>query len=253
MSWDSVGGLALLSLVNSGSNIDKKMMESVRNRIIEGADLYLNQIDMKKYAVPLVNYFWGSNSQVLNKLIVMGYAYDITGEEKYIDAMLISMDYILGRNALCKSFISGYGENPMMYPHHRWWGNDPSMELPPPPPGVVAGGPNQDASDEGVLQFVDKVSPAMRYVDDAKSYSTNEVAINWNAPLVWVTTFIDEKCNSKVDVSIVGAGAEKEEGAFSIINSKYIYYILAGIIVILVVIAVVLVFVRKKKLKNKKD
>jgi endoglucanase len=253
MSWDSAGGLALLSLVNSGSNIDKKMMESVRNRIIESADLYLNQIDMKKYAVPLVNYFWGSNSQVLNKLIVMGYAYDITGEEKYIDAMLISMDYILGRNALCKSFISGYGENPMMYPHHRWWGNDPSMELPPPPPGVVAGGPNQDASDEGVLQFVDKVSPAMRYADDAKSYSTNEVAINWNAPLVWVTTFIDEKCNSKVDVSIVGAGAEKEEGAFSIINSKYIYYILAGIIVILVVIAVVLVFVRKKKLKNKKD
>ncbi len=33
--------------------------------------------------------------------------------------------------------------------------------------------------------------PSKRYLDDVQSYTTNEVAINWNAPLVWVSAFLD--------------------------------------------------------------
>lgn len=29
------------------------------------------------------------------------------------------------------------------------------------------------------------------------SYATNEVAINWNAPLVWVTAYLDQQFNSR--------------------------------------------------------
>jgi hypothetical protein len=29
------------------------------------------------------------------------------------------------------------------------------------------------------------------YIDDIDSYSTNEVTINWNAPLAWVVTYLD--------------------------------------------------------------
>jgi endoglucanase len=29
-------------------------------------------------------------------------------------------------------------------------------------------------------------APALSYLDDACSYASNEVAINWNAPLVYV-------------------------------------------------------------------
>jgi endoglucanase len=28
--------------------------------------------------------------------------------------------------------------------------------------------------------------------DDARAYSLNEVAINWNAPLVWVAAYLDD-------------------------------------------------------------
>jgi endoglucanase len=27
-------------------------------------------------------------------------------------------------------------------------------------------------------------------VDDPRSFSTNEIAINWNAPLVWIASFL---------------------------------------------------------------
>jgi endoglucanase len=35
------------------------------------------------------------------------------------------------------------------------------------------------------------LSPSKRYLDDIKSFTTNEVTINWNAPLVWVAAFLD--------------------------------------------------------------
>jgi endoglucanase len=31
------------------------------------------------------------------------------------------------------------------------------------------------------------------YADNIEAYSTNEEAINWNAPLVWVAAFLDEQ------------------------------------------------------------
>jgi endoglucanase len=29
------------------------------------------------------------------------------------------------------------------------------------------------------------------WADDTRAFSVNEVAINWNAPLVWVATWLD--------------------------------------------------------------
>ena len=31
------------------------------------------------------------------------------------------------------------------------------------------------------------------YLDDIESWSTNELTVNWNAPLAWVAAFLDEK------------------------------------------------------------
>ncbi|WP_202869786.1 glycoside hydrolase family 9 protein [Kribbella caucasensis] len=34
-------------------------------------------------------------------------------------------------------------------------------------------------------------APATRYLDAIGSYSTNEVAVNWNSALAWITAFAD--------------------------------------------------------------
>jgi endoglucanase len=42
------------------------------------------------------------------------------------------------------------------------------------------------------MQFVyPKNSPAKAYVDQLPSYASNEIAINWNAPCVYLLGFFD--------------------------------------------------------------
>lgn len=233
MYWGSTAGLGMLSLMTKKSVLDAGALKTVRADLMAGADRYLSQIKDEGYRAPFFEYEWGSNSSVLNKAIVLAYAYDLTGDRKYRDAVASCMDYILGRNAVSKSFVSGYGEYPMFYPHHRWWADDESAGFPAPPPGVLSGGVNEKASDEATAFLVKKVARAKRYADDARSYSTNEVAINWNAPLVWTTTWLDSTMNPASDApsggkngkwaifaAIAAAALALAGGAFAIIARR---------------------------------
>jgi len=142
------------------------------------------------------DYPWGSNGLILNNMLLLSMAHKLSGEARYLDSVRLSMDYILGRNALNKSFVAGYGTYPMLHPHHRFWANDPARGFPAPPPGALSGGPNFNPNDPP-SDAADLMSlpPSKRYLDDVQSYTTNEVAINWNAPLVWVSAFLDHTGN----------------------------------------------------------
>ncbi len=131
---------------------------------------------------------------MLNRAIVLALASDFTGEDEYRNAVIDAMDYILGRNPLDQSFVSGYGERPLSNPHHRFWARSVEAELPPPPPGALSGGPNSTYSTDKVARELidDGCAPQTCWADDIRAYSLNEVAINWNAPLVWVAAFLDE-------------------------------------------------------------
>jgi endoglucanase len=53
-------------------------------------------------------------------------------------------------------------------------------------PGMLAGGPDRGLHDPCAKSLLAGQPPAKCYVDDVQSYSTNEVAIYWNSPLVYV-------------------------------------------------------------------
>ncbi|MFN8418654.1 MAG: glycoside hydrolase family 9 protein [Anaerolineae bacterium] len=81
----------------------------------------------------------------------------------------------------------------MLHPHHRR-GNQPANGFPPPPPGAISrrgerASPSDPSATEADLM---SLPPAKRHLDVIGSYSTSrEVAINWNAPLVWVSSYLD--------------------------------------------------------------
>ena len=52
-------------------------------------------------------------------------------------------------------------------------------------PGLMVGGPNTNAED-GVYE---KGLGARGYVDDSKSYASNEYAIDYNAPVVFLAGY----------------------------------------------------------------
>ncbi len=126
---------------------------------------------------------WGSNSFVLNNAIIMALAYDRTGDAKYVNAIAEGMNYILGRNPLDKSYITGYGERPLQNPHHRFWAHQANAKFPSAPPGVVSGGPNSGLQDPYVQAAgLAGCAPQKCFVDNIEAWSANEMAINWNAP-----------------------------------------------------------------------
>ncbi len=72
-----------------------------------------------------------------------------------------------------------------MHPHHRPSEADGIVE---PVPGLLAGGPNPSMQDK--CQYPSAL-PDEAYVDDVCSYASNEIAINWNAPLVYLAFGIE--------------------------------------------------------------
>jgi endoglucanase len=77
-----------------------------------------------------------------------------------------------------------------MRPHHR-----PSIAdgIAAPVPGLLAGGPNPGKQDKCNYAFSE---PETTYVDDDCSYASNEIAINWNAPLVYLLNALSALASS---------------------------------------------------------
>jgi hypothetical protein len=117
------------------------------------------------------------------------YAYDLTGEARYRTAALESMDYLLGRNAVNQSYVTGYGERASQNQHTRIWAHELDPSLPNPPPGSFAGGPNSFLQDPVAQRNLPGCAPAKCYLDEINSYSTNEVAVNWASSLAWMAAF----------------------------------------------------------------
>jgi endoglucanase len=196
-SWQDTRALADLTIVRTPERFPLDRVFAAQKRVLQVADGYVANLKAQGYPTPYLPangvYDWGSNSASTNNAMIIATAYDISHKNVYKDAVLESMDYLLGRNGLNQSFISGYGERASQNEHHRTWAHSLDPTLPSPPPGSFAGGPNSALQDPVAQQNLPGCPPAKCYIDDLGSYSTNEVAINWNSSLAWVTAFADTR------------------------------------------------------------
>jgi endoglucanase len=126
-------------------------------------------------------------------MVVMATAFDLTGQEKYRAAVREGMDYLLGRNALNRSYVTGYGEVASKNQHSRWYSHQLDPALPNPPRGSLSGGPNSGIQDPLAQRLLQGCKPQFCYIDDIESWATNELTINWNSPLSWVSAFLTDK------------------------------------------------------------
>jgi len=182
--WGGVGGLAFVSLAQHGKSLlTAQQYSGIINSLTALGDTLVATQSGNAFFAPMSanDFVWGSNSAALNNGVFAYQAYRFTGEEKYREVALASADYVLGRNAANISFVTGFGTRSSMNIHHRPSDAD---NVSAPVPGFLAGGPHSGRQDgcEGYLG----VEPAKSYLDDWCSYSTNEITINWNAPLVYV-------------------------------------------------------------------
>lgn len=196
MSWGSTAGLGALDLATVPNRLSADQLKAVRSTVTRAADGYAADSGKAAYGLPYApsdgHYVWGSNGQVANNMVVLGTAHDLTGKAVYRDAVLRGLDYLLGRNPLNTSYVTGYGERDARNQHHRFWAHQLDPSLPNPAPGSLAGGPNDAIQDPVAQSKLKGCAPAMCYIDHIESWATNEVTINWNAPLAWIAGYADD-------------------------------------------------------------
>ena len=198
-TWQYVRPLAWVSLLHHRHNVtDAADIDLIEQRIIGQANESLEEYHISAYNISMglygeEDFVWGSNGMAGNHSLMLLQAYRLTKDDEYLDAAQANLDYLLGRNATGYSFVTGYGSFTPMYPHHRASAADERNV--DPVPGFVVGGPTYRHIDG--CTWYPSTMPALSYRDDWCSYTTNEVTINWNAPLVYVIGAIEYYRNNK--------------------------------------------------------
>ncbi|NLZ47053.1 MAG: hypothetical protein GX896_10225, partial [Clostridiales bacterium] len=201
--WGHTAALGTLTVALNDEVFSKNDFTTASDNIIKASEYYLNLENNQGYGIPLAQssvstansskgYVWGSNSFVSDNSIVMAYAYMLSKDTKHLDGVVSGVDYLLGRNPMDYSYVTGYGSHAVEYPHHRYWSKQIDELFPKAPCGVLVGGPNSGMEDpwvQGSGWKKGEIAPQKSYLDNIEAWSVNECTINWNASLAWLVSF----------------------------------------------------------------
>jgi len=191
-TWNQVRTLAYYSLLRNKAALTpaaRQDLPELEAHLRAAADSLRQNYTAQAYHTVMgktaADYGWGSSSTAANQGVLLVQAYRLTNNPQYLQAALSNLDYLLGRNATGYSFLTGSGAKLPQHPHHR-----PSEAdgVAAPVPGLLVGGPNPGRQDSCAYP---STLPALAYSDTVCSYASNEIAINWNAPLVYLAAALE--------------------------------------------------------------
>ena len=191
-SWSNVAMMGDYSLLRHAAEAPAGMraaLDTLRTSLLRMADGYVQRQSGTAFHTVMgeskTDFIWGSNSVAANEGMLLINAWLQQHNLAYLDAALGNLDYLLGRNATGYCFVTGLGSHSPLHPHHR-----PSIAdgIVPPVPGLMAGGPNPGRQDHQTYTYLE---PETSYLDQDQAYASNEIAINWNAPLVYLSGAVE--------------------------------------------------------------
>ena len=178
--WSNMTGYAYYAYLTSPhkisyADLDKRfyeMCDNLKDMAISG-EAYGSTI--------MDDYPWGSNMTIANNGMALLMAGRLSGKKEYELAAKRQLDYLFGTNCNSYCFLTGYGTQYPIHPHHR-----PSQAVQKCMPGMLVGGPDSRLEDPYARATLAGLPPARCYVDNEQSYSCNEITIYWNSPLVFL-------------------------------------------------------------------
>ena len=196
--WGNVNMLSAFRVALDSADFDAELVAAAKKVVLNEANNLRAVGDTSAYRLPAFpwSWNWGSNSAMANNGIVLVHAYLLTGDKSYLDGAQQCLDYLLGKNPQDITYVTGFGYRSPRNPHHR---PSESDMVDDPVPGMLVGGPHlgkQDINLDGkenwkCPNYAAADKPALAYIDDRCSYATNEVAINWNAPLAYLAAALE--------------------------------------------------------------
>ena len=183
--WGSVGNLGVFTyLASRREGRDESLVAQLRENLLAAADEIVKTRDEHGYDRPLGNrYYWGCNGGVARQTLTLQAAWRVSPKPAYREAAQDALHHLFGRNLHGRSYVTGLGSRPPLHPHDRRSGGD---EVDEPWPGYLVGGPHPKPAD---------------WKDEQEDYRTNEIAINWNAALIYALAAFLEGPEPAVETS----------------------------------------------------
>ena len=166
--WGNIQNMGTFTYILSRrKGKDPEVLDEAKKQVIEVADRIVEKAKKDIFNRPLGNkYYWGCNGTVARQVLNLQVANQVSPNVKYVNTALDAVHNLFGCNQYGRSFVTGLGFNPPMNPHDRRSGSDDIIE---PWPGYIVGGGTKPTD----------------WLDEERSFSTNEIAINWQAALVY--------------------------------------------------------------------
>jgi len=181
LGWADVTDYAYYAYLTA-KNTDSSVAKQFKQNLLDEAARIVETVANDSYNSSIeIDYPWGSNMTIADNGVILLMAQSLDKKGDYTASAKLQLDYLLGRNTLSYCFVSGYGTLSPEHPHHR-----PSQVAGEVMTGMLAGGPDSSLEDPYAQQTLKKAAPAACYKDSDQSYSTNEVTIYWNSPLIWL-------------------------------------------------------------------
>lgn len=180
--WADMGTYGNLAYCTTTNPVNKALKKKIEKAMCKIGKERLSVTDKDGYGTSLkkTEYIWGCNMNVANNGLHLYDVYQVTGEQKYLDAAREQIHYLLGRNPMGLCYVTDCGTQSILRPHHR-----PSAFVGKAMPGMLSGGPCDWMADPLCKTFLTpKTPPAKMLIDMTGSYSTNEVTIYWNSALI---------------------------------------------------------------------
>jgi endoglucanase len=161
----------------------------VRERIVQRARHVLAGMSGSVWRIANQRFVWGSNKMTAEEGVALCLAHELTGEPAYLQAARDQLHYLLGRNAFGKSFVSGVGHDAVSQVSHLWF-----QVIKRPIPGLFVGGPNSSEQSD----IAPRGRGPLSWVDDTRSYATNEFAVDYNASLIGLLDALESDCYARL-------------------------------------------------------
>lgn len=184
--WKEVGDYGFYAYITAEADKDEELYDAVYKRFIDENEEKMENYKADPYGSSIYgHYYWGCLMEVADNAR-RGIILDrLKGTDNYRKMASAQLHYILGNNPNAKCFVTGFGTNQVENPHHR-----PSVVVKKAMPGMLVGGMEPLLIDEAAKKMLNGLPAVKCYLDHFESYSTNEITIYWNSPLVFLLAYM---------------------------------------------------------------
>lgn len=187
----SVGGFGALAYFLSRRSRDIEAERSIGLQFRIQADNLSSLAEKSGYGTAKApdDYRIGSNISILASGITLVCADIILDCKGYADIAAEQFNYVLGKNPMGISYVTGFGGRSVTQPHHRPSAFD---DVEKPVPGLIVIGANSGRDDDYAKWNIPKnTPPAKCYCDTGFCYSTNETSINANSAALFLAAYYE--------------------------------------------------------------